>query len=76
MKTAVEWLLNQIENDSDTHFHNINWDKFDELINQAKEIQKKNLYECASFWRGKEYKIEKPFFDQWYNENFKPNEQE
>ena len=69
-QTAVEWLLNQIENDSDTHFHNINWDKFDELINQAKEMEKNNLYECGSFWRGKENKIEKPFFEQYYNETF------
>jgi hypothetical protein len=38
---------------------------------QAKEMEKNNLYECGSFWRGKENKIEKPFFEQWYNETFK-----
>jgi hypothetical protein len=41
------------------------------LIEQAKEMEKNNLYECGSFWRGKENKIEKPFFEQWYNETFK-----
>jgi hypothetical protein len=66
MKTAVEWLLNQIENDSDTHFHNINWDKFDELINQAKEREKQQIKDA--YEKGKKYK--KPIKDSnpiWLN---------
>jgi hypothetical protein len=73
MKTAVDWFLEELENND---WYWLPESIKNEIINQAKEIEKKNLYECASFWRGKENKIEKPFFDQWYNENFKSDEQE
>jgi hypothetical protein len=69
MKTAVDWLLNQIENDSDTHFHNINWDKFDELINQAKEMEKEQMIELWNM------AVTCESFEQYYNETFKSNEQ-
>jgi hypothetical protein len=67
-QTAVEWFLEELKNND---WYWLPESIKNEIINQAKEIEKKNLYECASFWRGKENKIEKPFFDQWYNENFK-----
>jgi hypothetical protein len=60
MKTAVEWLVDQL-----------NLHEYEDVIEQAKEMEKNNLYECGSFWRGKENKIENPFFEQWYNETFK-----
>ena len=63
MKTAVEWLEEQ--------FNNSEIPNSSMLFKQAKEMEKNNLYECASFWRGKENKIEKPFFEQYYNETFK-----
>ena len=71
--TAIDWFLEELENND---WYWLPESIKNEIINQAKEIEKKNLYECASFWRGKENKIEKPFFDQWYNENFKSDEQE
>jgi hypothetical protein len=62
-QTAVEWLVEQ-------------WPILESqiperILQQAKQMEKNNLYECGSFWRGKENKIEKPFFEQWYNETFK-----
>ncbi len=79
MKTAIEWLANQIENDSDTHFHNINWDKFDELINQAKEMEKEqiiNAREDGHISTYAEYgETPKCYLDggheQYYNETYK-----
>jgi hypothetical protein len=62
-QTAIEWLIEQwpiLESDLPP------W-----LIEQAKQMEKNNLYECGSFWRGKENKIEKPVFEQYYNETFK-----
>jgi hypothetical protein len=38
--TAVEYIKKRIEEDSDTSFSNIDWDKFDEIIEQAKEMEK------------------------------------
>ena len=65
MKTAVEWLVEHLNLDETSPNYN------ELIINKAKEMEKNNLYECGSFWRGKENKIEKPFFEQWYNETFK-----
>ena len=38
---------------------------------QAKEMENEQMHKCASFWRGKENEIEKPIFEQYYNETFK-----
>ena len=76
MTTAVEWLFGetlgltlQLENKRISHR---NWElQMVKLFEQAKQMEKNNLYECGSFWRGKENKIKKPLFEQWYNETFK-----
>jgi hypothetical protein len=78
-QTAVEWLVEQL---TEVDYNCINKTflqsnnslagyKMRELFEQAKQMEKNNLYECGSFWRGKENKIEKPFFEQYYNETFK-----
>ena len=69
--TAVRFIKEQIELHSDTSFFNIDWDKFDKIIEQAKAMEKEQLHKCASFWRGKENEIEKPIFEQYYKETFK-----
>ena len=78
MKTAVEWFNEQIKLNAEFReifkgrvSFTIGESKIEELLEQAKEMEKNNLYECGSFWRGKENKIEKPVFEQWYNETFK-----
>ena len=38
MKTVVDFIKTKVEENSDTSFLNIDWDKFDEIINQAKEM--------------------------------------
>ncbi len=40
MKTGIDFIKTKVEEDSDTSFLNIDWNKFDEIINQAKEIDK------------------------------------
>jgi len=66
MKTAVEWLIEVMY--QETYPFN---PKYSKIFEQAKQMEKNNLYECGSFWRGKENKIEKPFFEEWYNHKFK-----
>jgi hypothetical protein len=36
----------------------------------AKQKEKEQMHKCASFWRGKENEIEKPMFDEYYNETY------
>ena len=65
-QTAVEWLASELKNHCDMpHKH------FDEILEQAKQMEKKQMHKVASFWRGKENEIEKPIFQQCYNETFK-----
>jgi hypothetical protein len=60
-QTAVQWLYSE-------------WAKngtiFLEDLEQAKEMEKKQMHKCASFWRGKENEIEKPIFEKYYKETF------
>ena len=65
-QTAVQWLIDEyfggMENCTPDFQHH---------INKALEMEKEQMHKCASFWRGKENAIEKPIFEQYYNENFK-----
>lgn len=61
--TVVEWLRSKMLIEC--------LEPSDELFEQAKEMEKQQMYKCASFWRGKENEIEKPIFQQYYNETFK-----
>jgi hypothetical protein len=70
METAVEWLGHEI-NKIYTEFPEQLFYDVALLLQKAKQMEKNNLYECGSFWRGKENKIEKPFFEQYYTETFK-----
>jgi endonuclease III-like uncharacterized protein len=68
-QTSVEWVLQYLNNVKPNEFCSI--EKIKELLEQAKEMEKEQIYKCASFWRGKENDIEKPIFDKYYNETFK-----
>jgi hypothetical protein len=77
-QTAVEWLAEQIKEydyapitNTDEYAIVIPVWIFNDKLNQAKAIEKENMHKCASFWRGKENEIEKPMFDEYYNETYK-----
>jgi hypothetical protein len=38
MKAVVDFIKTKVEENSDTSFLTIDWNKFDEIINQAKEM--------------------------------------
>lgn len=65
--TSVEWLENILKQHCGKEFT----EGFKELFDKAKEMEKQQMYKCASFWRGKKNEIEKPIFQQYYNETFK-----
>jgi hypothetical protein len=49
--TAVEYIKKRIEEDSDTSFSNIDWDKFDKIVNKAKELEKaQDLQQWIETW--------------------------
>ena len=66
--TAVEYIKKRIEEDSDTSFLNIDWNKFDEIINKAKEMEKEQIMD-AHFEGSEDYRR------QYYTETFKQQEQ-
>lgn len=44
--TAVRFIKEQIELHSDTSFFNIDWDKFDEIIDKAKQMEKEHIIDA------------------------------
>jgi len=65
-QTAVDWLVEQFE-----ILEIFATEQEMNIIEQAKAMEKEQMHKCASFWRGKENEIEKPIFEQYYNETFK-----
>ena len=63
-QTAVDWIVDQMLSEG----HKEMWK---DMIQQAKQMEKEQMHKVASFWRGKENEIEKPIFQQYYNETFK-----
>jgi hypothetical protein len=78
MKTVVDFIKTKVEENSDTSFLNIDWDKFDEIINQAKEMFEQQIIDA---WIDAEYcntignEINHEDGEQYYNETFKKQEQ-
>jgi hypothetical protein len=56
VKQTLKWLKEQFEKDSDTTFLNLNWDKFDELFEQAKKMDDEFLEKLKDFDNWKEWK--------------------
>ena len=59
MKTAVEWLIEELEDNG------INLDLASELIKQAKEMEKEQMIELWNI------AVTCESFEQYYNETFK-----
>jgi hypothetical protein len=55
-QTTLEWLKEQFEKDGDTTFLNLNWDRFDELFEQAKEMDDEFLEKLKDFDTWREWK--------------------
>ena len=56
-QTVVEWLMVQLETYGDPEYCKIEWETLDELIEQAKEMEKEQIIDASS--------------EAYYNETFK-----
>jgi len=71
-QTAVEWLKDQLECFGNKHELTISWTTVDDLVDQAKEMEKEQITEAHTFGyvigggKGDLYNPE-----QYYNETFK-----
>ena len=75
-QTAVQFVVNEsmkllVQYMQGTLNEDILDDVIYDIVTKALEMEKEQMYKCASFWRGKENQIEKPIFEQYYNETFK-----
>ena len=77
-KTAVEWLDEQLQDKMYVQYGYgtgirkivIPIEEYIYFKQQAKAMEKEQMHKCGSFWRGKEHEIEKPIFEQYYNETY------
>ena len=53
-KNPIEFIKEQVELDFDTHFQDINWDRFYDIIEEAYTMDVKRMEELKDFetWKG------------------------
>ena len=71
-QTAVEWLKKELETYGSSFQLQLSWELLDELINQAKELEKKHIIDAHL--TGLIYPLEMEATkqaEQYYNETFK-----
>ena len=55
-KNPIEFIKEQVEFDSDTHFQDINWDRFYDILEEAYLMDVKRMEELKDFDTWKEWK--------------------
>ena len=55
-QTAVEWLIEQLECFGNKHELQLSWATVDELVEQAKEMEKEQMEELKDFEKWKEWR--------------------
>lgn len=55
-KNPIEFIKEQVELDSDTHFQDINWDRFYDILEEAYSMDVKRMEELKDFDTWKEWK--------------------
>ncbi len=68
-KTVIKLLVHEIENDSDTYFHNLNWNRFDELIKKSEKIFEQQINQAYNQGQIDGYGLDEK--NNYYNETFK-----
>ena len=71
-QTAVEWLKKELETYGSSFQLQLSWELFDEIINQAKELEKKHIIDAhlTGLIHPLEMEATKQA-EQYYNETFK-----
>ena len=71
-QTAVEWLKKELETYGSSFKLELSWELLDELINQAKELEKKHIIDAhlTGLIHPLEMEATKQA-EQYYNETFK-----
>ena len=55
-KNPIEFIKEQVELDFDTHFQDINWDRFYDIIEESYLMDVKRMEELKDFETWKEWK--------------------
>ena len=55
-KNPIEFIKEQVELDSDTHFQDINWDRFYDILEEAYTMDVKRMESLKDFDTWKEWK--------------------
>ena len=55
-KNPIEFIKEQVELDFDTHFQDINWDRFYDILEEAYMMDVKRMEELKDFETWKEWK--------------------
>ena len=63
-QSAVDYLIEQLECFGNKHELQMSWATVDELVEQAKAMEKQQIIDAAERWKGTN------FAEQYYNETY------
>jgi len=66
-QTAVEWLKQQLETYGDPQYCELEWETLDDLVKQAKEIEKEQI---VTAWMATDNELQRIAAEQYYNETY------
>ena len=72
-QTAVDWLKKQLEDYGSTSHLILDWGTFDELCEQAKEMEKEQMTKAWKAGDGQHDKVADKLAEEWYNETYGGN---
>jgi len=70
-QTAVEWLKKEFEDYGSSSHLNLDWTTFDELCEQAKQMEKEQIIEAHHSASIEQGALSKDLANDYYNETFK-----
>ena len=65
--TAVEWLKKELEDYGSNSHLSLDWNTFDELCEQAKEMEKEQIIDA---WIATDNELQRISAEKYYNETF------
>lgn len=75
-QTAVDWLKKELEEYGSNSHLSLDWTTFDELIEQAKAMEKKQIMQAVYDSMGTNFDPNMGRAEQYYNENYGGNNNE
>lgn len=69
-QTTIDWIKSQLENYGDPKFCILTWDELDNLLLQAKQMEKEQIIKAWKYGVGEFDITAEKYAERYYNENY------